>query len=301
MRKWILTIVLAGLLILPAPVAAQQQITIRSMDVSLWPEYDRAEMLVIYHIEVNAASFPVGMEFRIPAGASLHTIAIGNSPELVTDQGLDFTTQLDDEWLVVSVNVTGPAIQFEYYDPALTTSGTKRSYAFEWLGNYDVENMVVVFQQPFDSEQFTSTLTLQDDGIHADQMQYYFSNVGPVTAGERFSFQMSYEKFSEALSVSRLEVQPVAPVDENTPGRVTLNNSLPYIIGGLGVVMILGGLAYFLRAGRSNSKRTRTRSHSPRDDGQGESDSYCPQCGARAKRGDRFCRTCGARLRPQEE
>lgn len=301
MRKWVLTIVLAVLFIFPYAALAQQQITIQSMDVSLWPEFDRAEMLVIYHMQVNADSFPTQMEFRIPAGASLHTIAIGSSPETVSDQGLEFSTQVVNDWQVVTVTVTGPAIQFEYYDPTLNISGSSRQYSYAWLSDYDVENMVIIYQEPFGAEQFKSTLSLQDDGIHPDGMQYYFSDVGSVSAGKSFDVQVSYEKSTEALSVSRLEVQPVSPVDENTPGRFSWNNTMPYVIGGLGIVMILGGVAYFMQAGRSNAKKPRTRRHSAHDDGTEESESYCPQCGSRAKRGDRFCRTCGARLRPQEQ
>ncbi|MCQ3937664.1 MAG: hypothetical protein DPW18_11545 [Chloroflexi bacterium] len=301
MRKWVLMIVLGIALLFPHAAAAQGQVTIQRLDISLWPEYDRADMLVIYHALVNAPSFPVQMDFRLPADASLHTIAIGQTLETVTDQGVEYTTRIADEGLVLTVNVTGPAIQLEYYDPQLIKEGPARSFSYEWTGDYAVEELTVIFQVPFDATQFTSSLPLQDDGVHPDEMQYYFSAVGAVPAGERFSFQLSYEKTTDALSASRFEVQPAAPVDENTPGRVSLNNTLPYIIGGLGVVMILGGFIYYWQAGRFTSKRPRRRSHSRDESEEGSAEHYCPQCGTRAKAGDRFCRTCGARLRRQEE
>lgn len=303
MRKWILTIVLAALLVFPSASSAQQSITIQSMDVSLWPEFDRDKMLVIYHMLVNADSFPVEMKFRIPVSVEQEDIvvAIGSSSETVSDQGIEYSVKDLGDWQIVSVTVTGPAIQFEYYDPTLTISDSTREYSYTWLGDYDVENLVVIYQEPFGAEQFTSSLALQDDGIHPDGMQYYFTDVGSIEAGKSFEVQVRYEKSTEALSVSRLEVQPVSPVDENTPGRFSWNNTMPYIIGGLGVVMILGGLAYFMQAGRTSAKKPRARHHSTNEDGAEESESYCPQCGTRAKRGDRFCRTCGARLRTQKE
>ncbi|NOH00891.1 MAG: zinc ribbon domain-containing protein [Chloroflexi bacterium] len=300
MRKWVSMIVLGICLLFPNFAAAQGQITIRRLDISLWPEYDRADMLVIYHALVNAPSFPVQMDFRIPATATLHTIAIGETLETVTDQGLEYTTRSEGDWFVLTANVAGPAIQLEYYDPQLIKEGSTRTFSYEWTGDYAVEDMTVIFQVPFNATQFTSTLPLQDDGVHLDKMQYYFSKVGAVPAGESFSFQLSYEKNTNALSASRLEVQPVAPVDENTPGRVSLNNTLPYFIGGLGVVMILGGFIYYWQAGRFPSKRPRRRSHSRDESETGDTEHYCPQCGTRAKAGDRFCRTCGARLRHQE-
>jgi len=90
-------------------------------------------------------------------------------------------------------------------------------------------------------------------------------------------------------------------VDENTPGRVSLNNSLPYIIGGLGVVLIVGGIVYYWQAGRKSFKSPRRRSHAQMENEDLKEDTYCPQCGTRAKTGDRFCRVCGARIRQKEE
>jgi hypothetical protein len=165
------------------------------------------------------------------------------------------------------------------------------------LSDYTVANFSVVFQQPFDAEQFTSSLSLQDDGTHADELQYYFSNVGAVPAGETLAFDLNYQKPTDALSVSRLQLQPVE-VDENTAGRVSLNNYLPYIIGTLGVIMIVGGFMYYRQSGLSiSSKKPRRR----RDREEAESGVYCAQCGARARGGDRFCRTCGSRIRQPEE
>jgi hypothetical protein len=161
-----------------------------------------------------------------------------------------------------------------------------------------VANFGVLFQQPFDAAEFKSSLPLQDDGVHADDMQYYFSDVGAVPAGEAFSFDLSYQKPTDALSISRLEIQPVV-VDEDTPGRVSLNNYLPYMIGGLGVIMIVGGFMYFRQSGRGAVSKKSRRRRAEREDN--ESSVYCAQCGTRARAGDRFCRTCGSRIRQPEE
>jgi hypothetical protein len=301
MRKWLLVLAMGALFVFPSFAFAQDEIAIQTVNVSLWPEYDKAEMLVINYIALSEnTQFPVQLDVRVSADAVLHTVAVGASSDVVSDQGVDYSTKKDGEWLVISINATGPAIQLEYYDPNLKKEGGLRSYSYRWLSDYDVAAFGVVFQEPFDAAEFKSSLTLQDDGVHSDEMQYYFSDAGSVPAGKVFTFDITYQKPTDTLSVSRLEVQPVV-VDENTPGRVSLNNFLPYIIGGLGVIMIVGGLVYYRQSGRSSSKKSRHRQHARAEGEENESGVYCAQCGTRARNGDRFCRTCGSRIRQQEE
>ena len=302
MRKWLFILVMGALFVFPSFAFAQNKVAIQSIDVSLWPEYDKAEMLVIDHVMLSDnTAFPVQVDFLLPADAVLHTVAVGVSSDKVTDQGVEKTMAKDGEWLKVSITATGPAIQIEYYDPDLKKDGDQRSYSYRWLSDYAVADFVAVFQEPFDAKEFKSSLSLQDDGVHPnDNMQYYYSDVGAVPAGKELTFDVSYLKPTDTLSVSHLDVQPVG-VNENTSGRVSLDNYLPYIIGGLGVILILGGLVYYWQSGRSGSKKSRRRPRVRADHEETQSDVYCAQCGTRARGGDRFCRTCGSRIRQQEE
>ena len=301
MRKWLLIFVMAVLFVFPSFAFAQDKVAIQSIDVSLWPEYDKAEMLVIDHIMLSKDTvFPVQFDLLVPVDSVVNAVAVGQSSDQVTDQGVEYTTAKDGEWLVISVTATGPAILIEYYDPNLKKEGDLRSYTYRWLSDYDAADFLIIFQEPFDATDFKSSLPLEDDGIHPDNMQYYFSNVGPVPAGKELVFNVSYRKSTDTLSVSRLEIQPV-DVNENTSGRVSLDHYLPYIIGGFGVILILGGLVYYWQSGRSGSKKSRRRPRAREDREETQSDVYCAQCGTRARGGDRFCRTCGSRIRQKEE
>jgi hypothetical protein len=300
MRKWFLIFAMTVLLIFPSFVFAKDRIEIESINVELWPEFDKAEMLVIDHIMLSKDTvFPVQLDIHVPADAELNTVAVGE-PGGISDQGIEYTKKNDGGWLVVSIKVTGPAIQLEYYDPGLKKDGSLHSYSYRWLSDYDVVDFGIILQEPFDATEFKSSLSLLDDGVHADNMQYYSSNVGAVPAGKTLSFDLSYEKPTDSLSVSRLEIQPV-DVNENTPGRVSLNNFLPYVIGGLGIILIVGGLAYYRQSGSAGSRKSRRRQNASAAREENESGVYCAQCGARAHGGDRFCRTCGSRIRQQEE
>src|SRR6266542_4642086 len=179
MRKWLLAFVVTALFMFPSFAFAQDKVAIQSINVSLWPEYDKAEMLVINFITLPAdVKFPFELDMRISADAVLNTVAVGESADSVTDQGIKYTTKKDGEWLVISITATGPAIQLEYYDPNLKKNGNLRSYSYHWLSDYDVANFGIVYQKPFDAAEFKSSLSLQDDGVHLDKLQYYFSDAG---------------------------------------------------------------------------------------------------------------------------
>jgi len=297
MRKCFLILAMMVLLIFPSVVSAQGQIAIETVEVKLWPEFDKPDILVINYIVFSTDDeFSAQVDVRIPISATLHTVAVGTSAG-VSDQGVNFTVTNDGDWRVVSIAATGPVVQLEYYDPALKKDGDQRSYLYSWLSDYDVRNFIVSFQQPFDAEQFDSSLPLQDDGMR-DNLKYYLSNIGTAPAGKILTFDLSYKKPTGDLSASQLSIEPVV-VDENTAGRVSLNNYLPYIIGTLGVIMIVGGFMYYRQSGRSTPSKKSRRKRADRE--ESESGVYCAQCGTRARGGDRFCRTCGSRLRQTEE
>ena len=52
------------------PALAQSEVKLSSMEVDLWPEYDRPNVLVIYRITLPpTTTLPVDLSFRIPAAA----------------------------------------------------------------------------------------------------------------------------------------------------------------------------------------------------------------------------------------
>jgi hypothetical protein len=155
--------------------------------------------------------------------------------------------------------------------------------------------------EPADTTSLTTTPSLisieQKDGL-----KYFHGDPVKLASGEQFTLNLEYQKTTDALITSSQGVQPAAPVDANTTGRVSLNNYLPYVIGGLGVIMIVGGLVYYWQSGRKGgAKKSRRRQNAHTEPEEAQSDIYCAQCGTRAHGGDRFCRTCGSRIRQQEE
>ena len=299
MRRIFALLLLCVLMFSFQPAHAQGTPSLGSAEVWIWPEYDQPSVLVIQHFLVSpTTSLPATMTFRIPAAAEKPTaLAVGQSPATVADT--TYTLEKDGNWVKVIVKVTAPAIQLEYYDPSLSRNGRNRDFSLEWLSEYAVSKLRVELQQPFDASGTQTVPALPDGRTSPDGLTYYSGDFGPLAAGKSFTLAVQYQKESDALSISFMNIQPSAPINENTTGRVSWNTYLPWLIAGFGVLMIAGGLYYYFR-GTGRPRPAARRRHAPGVQAQ-EGQTYCPQCGARARRGDRFCRTCGTRLRVEAE
>ncbi|MFN8412138.1 MAG: zinc ribbon domain-containing protein [Anaerolineales bacterium] len=298
MRKLFLIVMLGVIFAFPSSFAfAQTNITLPSMSVQLWPEYDQPSMLVLTDFELPAdTALPVNLTFRIPKDANLIAVANYTSDGKLADAVFD-GPKADGDWQVFTITMNSTAARFEYYD-AITFSGNKRIYSYLWDGTYAVDQFNIRVLQPLDTTSLTTDPSLPSIANEND-LKYFVGDPVKLAAGEMFPLNLQYEKTTDSLVSASQGIQ--APVDENTQGRISLNNSLPYVIGGLGVIMLVGGSIYLWQSNRKSSKKPRRRASAQAEAELEDGDTYCPQCGARAKAGDRFCRTCGARLRHQEE
>jgi hypothetical protein len=299
MRKWFLILALGILFVFPSIVSAQNNVTFASVSVQLWPEYDQPSMLVITDFQVAAdTQFPASVTFRIPQDANLIAVAAYDANGSLVNAVFDGPAA-SGEWQSFTVTLNSASARFEYYQP-ITFNQEQRIFSYLWDGTHAVDAFHIRVLEPLDTTSLTTTPELAS--ISQEQnLKYYVSDSIKLAAGEQFALNLNYKKSTDALIASSQAVQPAAPVDESTPGRVSLSNYLPYILGGLGVVMIVGGFAYYWQAGRGPSKKARRRSHAKTEGEENDEESYCPQCGTRAKSGDRFCRICGGRIRHQEE
>ena len=121
------------------------------------------------------------------------------------------------------------------------------------------------------------------------------ASVSNLEAGKAYLLDLRYVRLSEAaiLPAASAAVAAAQPVSQDTAGRVTLNN-LPYILGGVGVVLILSASYYFWQSKSAQTSKPRKRIQNA----QGENTViYCQECGTRALTEDRFCRACGSKLR----
>jgi hypothetical protein len=298
MRKWLAFLFLSVALLLPVTAHAQQGISIARLNVQLWPEYDRPSMLAIYDFSLaEGSALPAQVTIRIPENADLNAVAHQEEGSLVN---VPYDTPVqEDGWLVIRFTVTDFSVyRVEYYAP-LQKDGDSRSYLFEWAGDYPVEVMAIQVQQPLTGDSLETSPALPDQTEDEAHLIYHEGTFSSVPAGKRFTLSITYHKKDDLLSVSTMPIQPINEPQNHQP--FSIEKTLPWVLGIVGILLILGGVVYYFFSGKTRTRKPTSRPrHTPRPEKTDDADAqaiYCHQCGARAQPGDKFCRVCGTRLR----
>jgi hypothetical protein len=210
----------------------------------------------------------------------------------------NYERKVSGDWAILSIESTSRNIQVEYYDQYIQ-QGDTRLYDYVWPGNYPVDAFSVSFQQPVGATGLKLTPALGTGVVAADGLTYYNSAIGTLPVNQTYTLSIEYQKTTDTLSASGQSVQPSAPLDVNVQGRVSFTEYLPWILGGLGGLLVVGGLVVGLIYWRKEHKKSARDSHKRHSTNQKDApgDAYCNQCGKRSQPGDVFCRTCGSRLR----
>ena len=302
------TVIILTLLVASIPLTlsrAQTEVKLSSLEVDLWPEYDRPAVLVIYRITLPpSVSLPVDLTLRIPAAAGEPTAVAVRQMNAAGEAGLfsiPYKRQVAGEWGMLNITATMPEVQLEYYDPGLVKEGLARQFEYHWPGDYAVEALTLQVQQPFGASDMRISPASGQGETSSDGLVYYTEQVGALPAGQTFSLTINYTKSIDDLSVANLKVQPSAPVSV-TPERSDLLVILPWALGGLGVALIVGGVVWYLQSGKGKREDRPRRRHQPvalKEAVEAGGYIYCHQCGKRASPGDVFCRMCGTKLRTE--
>ncbi len=292
MRKWF-TLLFLVLLVFPSAVQAQNSVTFESFNVRLWSEYDQPSMLVIYDFELTPdTTLPAKVDIRIPKDANITAVAYLEGSDLLNTE---FTGPVEDgDWQIITYFAkTLTTYHLEYYQP-IQRDGANRSFTYQWNGAYLVKNFRVEIQLPDDSTAVKATPMLPF--VPNQPFLSGSASVGNLEAGKTYQVDLTYARISEAPIVPAASQQVESePITQETSGRVTLDN-LPYILAGVGVLLIFAAIFYFWRSNSVQASKPRKRQHSAKGETR---DVYCHECGARANGDDRFCRTCGSKLRTE--
>jgi hypothetical protein len=301
MRKWFAALTLLCLIFAPKAVQAQGEIKLSSLTIQLLPEEDKPSVLVIYDLQVAPGiSLPVNLKFRLPAQAELNAVARAESGQLMVVPSQ--VNQAGGSQVVsFSVDNTDLIYRLEYYDP-FEKNGIHRHFIYQWGGDYAVADLKVELKEPNGAINITTNPDLPDLSADQSGFEYRMLTTSDLSAGQTLNVTVDYDKQTDALNVSTGQPQPTGALGDSTPGSYPVTTYLPWILGGLGVILITGGALYYWQSGHGQhpSRRRHAPSSSEREKGESTKAIYCHQCGQRARPNDRFCRACGTRLQREQ-
>jgi hypothetical protein len=300
MKKWLIVILILAAFGISFSVHAQTNLDIKSVSVEIWPEYDQPAVLVIYHISLSPnVTLPTILNLRIPLQSQVFAVAISDPTSGLINAPYDRVAQ--GSWATLKINTNALEVQVEYYD-ALVKNGTSRHIVFEWAGDYAVDAFSVSFQQPVNATDLVTDPILALSNIGQDGFKYLQSTPQSMVVGQTYTLIADYQKATDELSTTGLPVQSTQPLNTGTSGRVTMSSILPWILAGIGGVLIIFGIIaglYMWKSGMRHSPGSRK--HHLQTQNAGDTlEVYCYQCGKRTQPGDVFCRTCGVRLKKMD-
>ena len=291
------------LLLVPATVTqAQTAVTLQSLEVELWPDYDETAVLVLLTGTLPANTpLPATLTIPLPEGADFNVVARITPDDVMTDQGVAPQVTADQ----VTFNMPDNRFRVEYYQPYIA-SNTQRTFTFSWQSDMAVEQMTVTVQQPIAATDMRLIPAAASVNEGQDGLTYHSLPNQAIAAGDTYAVEVDY-----TMSVPQLTVS------FSSPDPVTTNEELPFLdavpveesgvnwqiwLIGLGVLILVGTAVYYFASNRTATQsrpvRPKPQRSSPKPQGASKGKAnYCRQCGDALTAGDKFCRNCGTAVK----
>ena len=302
----VLHIIATILIVTTATVVSQTTPRLEWLEVDLWPEYDRPEMLIIYRSTLPAETpLPATLTLRLPARVGEpHAVAYDDGTGALIEA--NYSTTTSGEWRLVTLETPTSNFQLEFYDD-LGRTDDRRDYTFVWPGDYAVDQLSFQLLPPPEATEIQSEPVLspvqQDTGSLV-----YVRAPGSFAVGQEARLEVSYRGTSTQLSGNALQ-----PTRDG-------KNRMPLVAGSIAAVLLLvigGGIWYTRRLApapakasppqrrpkrpRSQRRRAQRRARPAKlvtDQGKPSaqrpsSAGYCTHCGNPLRAEDRFCGGCG--------
>ncbi|MCJ7566473.1 MAG: hypothetical protein MUO58_02915 [Anaerolineales bacterium] len=286
--------------LLSEPLQLGSASPLERLEVALWPENDQPGVLVILRgVLPPSVELPAHVEIPVPTvyGEPSAVAIKGPQDELFA---ADYQRRVQGQWATIVMEAESAGIWIEFYAD-ITYEGDKRSFTFFWPGGLDIDEFQYEIQQPWGAANIQVTPP-GVAGVHTDGLVYHRATYGPLSAASQALISFAYEKEGSELTIN---AQPKIDRPDEVRGETPdLSKMLPYILGGVGLVLITAGVIMFVRFKQVDSGASQPQKRQRRRKTTGKSREevdaspvYCHLCGAQAGASDHYCRRCGAQLR----
>ena len=307
MKRLLLILVLCWVA-LAGLVQAQESPTLASLEISVWPEYDRPEVLVIYRGELDAdVSLPALVEIAVPARVGQPT-AMAYVDDLGQRLNQQYTTRVEGDSLIVSFELVTQSFQLEYYDALPAGEAGERTYSFAYTADYPITALNMEFQVPPTAQGFLLSPPADTVVEGGGGLNYHLIQAGTLAAGDTREWTFSYVKDNSVLTAASLE--PAATSAPQAPAADGVGDSTIWIFLVSFVALIgVGVTGYWLgHRTQTTSERIRPAPKPQKRRGSGRGDGiqppssggkarFCHKCGAELRSDSAFCHECGTSVR----
>lgn len=297
---FIVRLIIATMVVASATLSFAQEktISISKLGISLWPEYDNNQVLVIYRGNVSGdVQLPVEIQLNIlPGSTDPHVASVTLTGEHIHDP---FEVKVDDKGTYVSFMLKERDFHLEYYFNPFTPGVNDKIFKYSYTTYYPIINFSYEVQQPVAAFDFQTTpISFQE---FTDDMGITHSQVsaGSLAAGETKHVSVSYFRSGLETSLQRLEKS-----EKSTDVYTIISTGVLILLVGIMIYSYIGNSAKkrskVQRAGAKRKKHTaHTKTNEPSEKLVFRSDrkpNFCSNCGEKVDYDAVYCGSCGTQV-----
>jgi len=279
------------------------------LEIELWPDYDRPEVLVLLTGTLaDDVPVPATLVLPVPEEATVNAVAHVDLQSGQLQNIADVDTSTPGQ---INFTTPSPTFRIEYYTP-YTVDGAQREFSFDWRSDVTIDQLLVTVQQPAEASGFTIDPPAGQPTSGQDGLLYHPLEAQALPGGQSYSLSVSYELESEMLTADVLatrqpSVEGPLPVISETAQSDASDFNWPLVAIVAGGLIMLAAVAWFLytssQRGRKRPPKPRparqsaTKGSEPMPSSSNKDIQFCHNCGRALDSEDRFCRECGTAVK----
>jgi hypothetical protein len=293
-----------SLVLIPAAQAQSPAGALDTLEVELWPDFDRPAVLVLLTGTLaDDIPTPATVTVPLPDEATINAVAHVNVESGQMENISDTDT---GEPGLITFTTPSPTFRLEYYLP-YSVDGGRRDFTFNWSSDMAVDEVLTTVQQPAEASDFSLSPASDRPTTGRDGLLYHPLAARALPAGESYSVTASYnldgdQLTADALGAQQAPVEGPLPIVSDAAPDESSDFNWPLVAIVAGGLIIIAAVAWFLysnnQSGRKRTPRPRpVRSAKKSATSSATQVQFCHNCGQPVDVEDRFCRECGAAVK----
>jgi hypothetical protein len=287
-------VLLIFFMLMPVAIGfAQTQVSvIDSLDIEIWPDYDRASVLVLLTGTLpKDTRLPASVTIPLPEGAQLNAVARIDSKDGSMVDDIFTSNDAPDTLTFVTPD---PRFRVEYYLP-YTASNNQRSFDYTWLAAVSINNLQLRVQRPLSAGTLVTEPAAENITRNGDGFDYHSFPPRAVPAGQSVTLHVDYKMNTAQLSATQLTRSNAGLQNAEVAAAPGTNSGFKWALVAIiaGGLLIFGALIWQVASRRHAANIQKSGGSQVKKNSQAK---FCRNCGAAIDNGDKFCTGCGSEL-----